>query len=66
MARADPHAKIVRTAEKLRKADADATRYRRELRDLMRAGIASGDLTKSSIARALGVSRQRVQQMLGD
>ena len=63
---ADPLPKILRVAERLRKTDAQAARYRQELRDLMREGIEAGTLTKSQLARALGVSRQRVQQMLGD
>lgn len=56
--------KIVEAAARVRTADADAASARRALRALMRAEIDAGRTTKSEIARALGVSRQRVQKML--
>jgi hypothetical protein len=56
--------KIVQAVERVRKADTNATAARQALRSLMRAEIDAGRTTKSEIARALGVSRQRVQKML--
>jgi hypothetical protein len=56
--------KIVQAVDRVRKADAAATSARQALRTLMRAEIDARRTTKSEIARALGVSRQRVQQML--
>jgi len=56
--------KIQAAVERVRKADQAATDARRKLRNLMRSEIAAGRATKASIARELGVSRQRVQKML--
>jgi DNA-binding transcriptional regulator LsrR (DeoR family) len=56
--------KIVQAVERVRKADTDAAAARQALRALMRAELDAGGTTKSEIARALGVSRQRVQKML--
>ena len=56
--------KILLAAERVRRADAAAASERQALRALMRAEIAAHRTTKSEIARTLGVSRQRVQQML--
>jgi hypothetical protein len=61
---ADPLAQIVRAAGKVKQAEANAAKARQELRRLMRREIESGRATKSGVARALGVSRQRVQKML--
>lgn len=58
--------KIRRALERVRRADEAASAARASLRQLMRDEIAAGHVTKSSIARALGVSRQRVQKMLED
>jgi hypothetical protein len=60
----DPASKILKAVERVRRADADATVARAALRELMRTEIAAGRATKSSIARILGVSRQRVGRML--
>ena len=46
--------------------DAQATYARRELRRMMRDEIDSGRATPADIARAFGVSRQRIRQMLTD
>jgi hypothetical protein len=59
-------AKIHKALERVRRADETAAKARHELRQLMRAEIAAGRLTKSGIARELGISRQRVQQIVGD
>src|SRR5579862_9133430 len=56
--------RIVLAVERVRKADAAAASARQALRTLMRGEVEAGRTTKSEIARALGVSRQRVQQML--
>lgn len=64
VAKADPVAKILRAVEHVRKADANAAEARQALRQLMRQEIDAGRVTKSEIARGLGVSRQRVQRML--
>ena len=45
---------------------AQATYARRELRRMMRDEIESGRATPADIARAFGVSRQRIRQMLTD
>ena len=60
------HPQVRKLAEKIRRADATADAARVELRALMRKEISEGRATKSSLARALGVSRQRVQKMLED
>jgi DNA-binding transcriptional regulator LsrR (DeoR family) len=56
--------KILKAVERVRAADAKASDSRRALRNLMRDELAAGRTTKSEIARALGVSRQRVGRML--
>jgi DNA invertase Pin-like site-specific DNA recombinase len=62
---ADPLDKISCAATKLpRKAHAAASEARQELRRLMREELEAGRVSKAGIARALGVSRQRVQNML--
>jgi DNA invertase Pin-like site-specific DNA recombinase len=61
---ADPLDKISRAATKVRRADAAASEARQELRRLMREELEAGRVSKAGIARALGVSRQRVQNML--
>src|SRR4051794_33545858 len=61
---ADSSPKIAKAGERLRKAEGDVERARQALRKLMRDELAAGRTTKSAIARALGVSRQRVQKML--
>jgi hypothetical protein len=60
----DPASKILKAVERVRRADDDAAMARKALRELMRAEIAAGRASKSSIARILGVSRQRVGRML--
>lgn len=62
----DSVAKLRRFAERLRKAQAATDDARDNLRQFMRTEIAAGRLTKAGIARELGISRQRVQQMLSD
>jgi DNA-binding transcriptional regulator LsrR (DeoR family) len=59
-------ARIQKALERVRSADANAARARQEFRRVANAEIAAGHVTKSGIARALGVSRQRVQKMLED
>jgi DNA-binding transcriptional regulator LsrR (DeoR family) len=61
---ADSADRILKAVERVRKADDAASAARRALRELMRSEIAAGRATKSSIARTLGVSRQRVGRML--
>jgi DNA-binding transcriptional regulator LsrR (DeoR family) len=56
--------KVQAAAERVKKADRAATEARRKMRATMLAEIAAGRATKSSIARELGVSRQRVQKLL--
>lgn len=58
--------RIAAAAERLRRAEADVADRRHELRVLMRDEIAAGRQTKSSIARILGLSRQRVGRMLDE
>jgi hypothetical protein len=60
------HPVIREKAEKIRVAEAATTAERAELLQLVRRELAAGRATKSSLARALGVSRQRVQTMLED
>ncbi len=56
--------RIHRAAARLTAADTKADTLRAELRQEMAEARAEG-VTISAIARALGVSRQRVQQILG-
>ena len=63
---ADPAVRLRKAAERLRKADAAANEARQALYRMMREEFTSGRMTKSGIARAIGVSRQRVQRMLED
>jgi hypothetical protein len=63
---ADPLAKLQQAAERVRKADAAAAGARQKMMRLVRDEFAAGRATKSGIARAIGVSRQRVQKMLED
>lgn len=63
---ADTSEKILKAVERVRKADEGAAKARRDLRALMRTEMTAGRATKSSIARILGVSRQRVGRMLDD
>jgi DNA-binding transcriptional regulator LsrR (DeoR family) len=63
---ADPLARIQKALDRVRAADASAVKARQDFRRLANAEIAAGRATKSGIARALGVSRQRVQKMLED
>jgi hypothetical protein len=56
--------KVQAAAERVKKADRAATDARRKMREMMLAEITAGRATKSSLARELGVSRQRVQQLL--
>jgi hypothetical protein len=55
--------RLQRLSERLTAADARADTIRIELRQAMAAARAEG-VSISAIARALGVSRQRVQQIL--
>jgi len=61
---ADPLAQIAKAATKLKKAEAEAAKARKEFLRLMRREIEAGRATKSGVARAIGVSCQRVQKML--
>jgi hypothetical protein len=63
---ADPLAKLERAAERVRRADDAAGKAREAMMRLIRDEFAAGRVTKSGIARAIGVSRQRVQKMLDD
>ena len=58
--------RIRKAARRLKRADTAADEARAALRQLMREELAAGRTNKSEIARALGVSRQRVQKMLAD
>ena len=59
-------ARLLNARGRVRAADAQATYARRELRRMMRDEIDSGRATPADIARAFGVSRQRIRQMLTD
>lgn len=64
MAEPDPNLRrLQRLAERLREADQRADKIRVELRQEIERARDDG-ATISGIARALGVSRQRVQQLL--
>jgi DNA invertase Pin-like site-specific DNA recombinase len=56
--------RLQRLGQRLTEADAKADTVRAELRQAMADARAEG-VTVSAMARALGVSRQRVQQILG-
>jgi DNA-binding GntR family transcriptional regulator len=56
--------RLERLSQRLTAADAKADTVRAELRQAMVDARAEG-VTVSAMARALGVSRQRVQQILG-
>jgi DNA invertase Pin-like site-specific DNA recombinase len=56
--------RIERLGQRLAAADAKADALRAELRQEMATARGAG-VTISAIARALGVSRQRVQQIFG-
>ena len=56
--------RLQRLSERVVEADAKATRLRAEFRSEL-AGAKESGVTISAMARALGVSRQRVQQILG-
>ena len=56
--------KILKAAERARRAEAAVAEARQALRQLMREELAAGRTTKSEIARTIGVSRQRVGRML--
>jgi DNA-binding GntR family transcriptional regulator len=56
--------RLERLSQRLTAADAKADTLRAELRQAMVDARAEG-VTVSAMARALGVSRQRVQQILG-
>ena len=59
-------ARLLNARGRVKAADAQATYARRELRRMMRDEIDSGRATPADIARAFGVSRQRIRQMLTD
>lgn len=56
--------KVVQAARRVDKLAAELVRARQELRDAVQAAHERGE-TVSEIARQLGVSRQRVYQLLG-
>jgi DNA-binding transcriptional regulator LsrR (DeoR family) len=58
--------RLAKAAERVRKADATASHEREKMMRMVRDEFNAGRVTKSGIARALGVSRQRVQKMLED
>jgi hypothetical protein len=55
-------ARVLRAVERARQADADAREAHREVSEAIRAARDAG-IALAAIARALGVSRQRVQQL---
>jgi hypothetical protein len=55
-------AHVLRAVERSREADADAREAHREVSEAVRAARHAG-IPLAAIARALGVSRQRVQQL---
>jgi predicted XRE-type DNA-binding protein len=61
---ADPTARLEKALQRVRKADAQAKFARQELRRMMREDIESGRVSQAAVARAFGVSRQRIRQML--
>lgn len=61
--RVDHLARIEKAAKRVKDAQSQMDEARAELNSLIQAAYAAGE-TKSAIARALGVSRQRVQKML--
>jgi hypothetical protein len=63
---ADSIGKIQKALQRVRAADVAAAKARQDFRRIANEEIAAGRATKSGIARAVGVSRQRVQQMLED
>jgi predicted XRE-type DNA-binding protein len=56
--------KVKRALERVQKADKAAGDARLELRRVMQQEIDAGRLTKAAIARGLGITRQRVQQII--
>lgn len=56
--------KVVQAARRVDKLAAELERARQDLRDAVQAAHERGE-TVSEIARQLGVSRQRVYQLLG-
>jgi hypothetical protein len=61
---ADPMAKVQKALERVRAADAKASKAREDFRRITRKEVDEGRLTKAGIARELGISRQRVQELL--
>jgi DNA-binding transcriptional regulator LsrR (DeoR family) len=59
-------AKVQKALERVRAADAAAIKAREDFRRTARKEVDEGRLTKSGIARELGISRQRVQELLQD
>jgi DNA-directed RNA polymerase sigma subunit (sigma70/sigma32) len=57
-------ARLMNARGRVKAADAQAAYARRELRRMMRDEIESGRMTPAQIARAFGLSRQRIRQML--
>jgi len=64
MTQAERHLqRILKASARVQKAEGDLVRARELRREAMRAALEAG-VSKAAIARALGVSRQRVQAML--
>jgi predicted XRE-type DNA-binding protein len=60
---ADPLVRVRRAAAKVKTAEENVRRARRELRAAIAAARKNGE-SQAAIARALGVTRQRVSQLL--
>jgi hypothetical protein len=56
--------KVRKALERVQKADMAAGDARQALRRVMQEEIDAGRLTKAAIARGLGITRQRVQQII--
>jgi DNA-directed RNA polymerase specialized sigma24 family protein len=61
---AAPITQVARAATKVRRAEEALRRARKELRDAIIAARNDGE-TFAAIARTLGVTRQRVKQIVG-
>jgi predicted XRE-type DNA-binding protein len=59
-------ARLLRALQRVRDAEERATTARRQLREMMQAEIDAGRVNQTEIARAFGVSRQRIRQMLNE
>jgi hypothetical protein len=59
----DPLARLQRAAQRVREFETGLTDARAELREAIRAAVDAG-VSMSAVARELGITRQRVKQLL--